>query len=116
MKNKESTRFYSDLHEKNICKRLGGKQTSNSGANRFQKGDVIIDKASLLIEAKCSITPKNSISIKKDWIEKNTEEAFRNRLQNNCICFNFEPFGKNFYVIDENLMKLLVEILEKENT
>ena len=41
MINKESTRYFSDQHEKSICKALGGKQTSNSGANRFEKGDII---------------------------------------------------------------------------
>ena len=109
MQNKQSTRYFSDCHEKSVCKALNGKQTSNSGANRFEKGDVIVDN--MLIECKCAMSEKDSVSIKKDWILKNKEEAFRNRLSNSCLCFNFEPDGNNYYVIDEKLMKVLVDFL-----
>ena len=111
MKNKGSTRQFSDVHEKSVCHALGGRQTSNSGANRFEKGDVIIEDASLLVECKCSMSEKASVSIKQDWILKNKEESYRNRLENSCICFNYEPSGKNYYVIDERLMKVLVDRL-----
>ena len=33
-------------------------------------------------------------------------------LENHCLCFNFEPAGDNFYIIDSKLMKFLVEKLE----
>ena len=115
MKSKESTRYFSDLHEKSICKALSGRQTSNSGANKFEKGDIIIEDASLLIEAKGSILKKSSFSIKKDWLLKNKEEAFRNRLSNSCLCFNFEPNGENYYVINEKLMKILCDVLKESN-
>lgn len=109
-KNKNSTRYYSDAHEKSICKALNGRQTSNSGANRFEKGDVIVaDK--ILIEGKCSMSDKSSFSIKKEWLEKTEEEAFRNRLENSALCFRFSPNGKNYYVIDEKLMMILVSTL-----
>lgn len=113
MKNKESTRYFSDQHEKSICAALEGVQVSNSGAGRFQKGDVIIEDASLLIEGKCSMSDKSSVSIKKDWILKNKEEAFRNRLDNSCVCFNFSPKEENYYVINERLMMFLVDSLRK---
>lgn len=113
--NKESTRYYSDLHEKSICKAIGCTQTPNSGAGRFSKGDCVHRGASLLVEAKTTMTEKNSVSIKKEWIEKNKEEAFQNRLCNSCICFNFGPNTKNYYVIDEGLMRYLVDKLEEEN-
>ena len=41
--NVNSTRYYSDKHEKSICKALGGVQNSNSGAGLFAKGDVVAD-------------------------------------------------------------------------
>ena len=113
-KNKQSTRNYSDAHEKSICKALGGKQNSNSGAGHFQKGDVTISDISMLIEAKCCMAPKNSVSVKREWIEKNKQEAFMTRKQNHVVCINFEPDGDNFYVIDERLMKLLVEKLRED--
>lgn len=115
-KNKEATRYYSDRHEKSICKALGAKQQSNSGAGRFRKGDVIQDEASLLIEAKTTMTDKDSFSIKKDWIIKNKEEAFSLRKSNSCICFNFGPEQENYYVISEKLMKFLVEKMVEENS
>lgn len=114
-KNKEATRFYSDKHEKSVCRALDAIQTSNSGANRFDKGDVIQKEASLLIECKTVMEEKKSVSIKKEWIDKNKEEAFSNRLSNSAICINFGPSTNNYYVIDEKLMKFLVEKLIEEN-
>ena len=114
-KNKECTRFFSDQQEKSVCKALNASQQPNSGASHFSKGDVVSVKASLLCECKCSMSDKESFSIKKSWIDKNREEAFSQRLSNRCIAFNFGPNGDNFYVIDERLMKFLVEKLEDEN-
>lgn len=60
------------------------------------------------------MTPKDSFSIKKEWIIKNKEEAFATRKDNSIICFNFEPNGSNHYVISEKLMKYLCEKLEED--
>lgn len=65
-KNKESTRYYSDLHEKSVCRALGATQQSNSGASIFNKGDCIQKDASLLIECKTTMKEKTSVSIKKE--------------------------------------------------
>ena len=113
---KNSTRAIADIHEKSICKALGAKQQSNSGAGHFCKGDVIHDGASMLIEAKTTMSPKNSISIKKEWIEKNHAEAFSLRKSNSCICFNYGPDTDNYYVISEKLMKYLINKLEEDNS
>ena len=40
-KNKDSTRYSSNLHELSICKELGATQTPNSGATIWKKGDCI---------------------------------------------------------------------------
>ena len=109
-----ATRDYSDAHEKSVCKALGAYQEINSGATKFKKGDVVKKSASLLCECKCCMSPKSSVSIKKEWIDKNKDEAFAMRLSNTCIAFNFEPTGDNYYVINERLMKFLVSCLEKE--
>ena len=114
-KNENSTRFYSDAHEKSVCKALNATQQSNSGAGLFRKGDVVQKDASLLIECKTTMSEKESVSIKKEWIEKNKKEAFEVRLQNSCVCINFGPNTPNYYVIDESMMKFLVEKLEEEN-
>ena len=112
---KESTRFYSTNHENSICKALNAQRQSNSGAGNFQKGDVVHKEADMLIEAKCSMSSKSSFSIKKDWLEKNKEESFYIRRSSNALCFNFEPEGNNYYVINEKLMKFLIEKLSEDN-
>lgn len=113
MTNKESTRYFSNNHEKSVCKALNATQQPNSGAGKFKKGDCIQENASLLIECKCSMSDKSSVSIKEDWIKKNKEEAFQNRLSNSCVCFNFGPDSNNYYIIDESMMKFLVEKLSE---
>lgn len=115
-RNNESTRYYSDAQEKYIAKILGGTQTSNSGAGKFVKSDVVVKDASLSIECKTSMSEKASFSIKKEWITKHKEEAWSNRLSNIALAISFDPSGKeNYFVIDEKLMKFLVEKLEEEN-
>ena len=109
------TRYYSDLHEKSVCKALGAVQQSNSGAGKFSKGDVVQREASMLIECKCAMSEKNSVSIKKEWLEKNKNEGFSCRLPNNAVCINFGPDSNNYYVINERLMKFLVDKLVEEN-
>jgi len=116
MKNKNSTRYFSDLQEEQICKLLNATKTPNSGAGKWRKGDAIQEEASLLIECKTLETSKNSFSIKKEWIEKNKEESFFQRLNNSCIAFNFGPNENNYFIIDEKLMKFLVEKLIEENS
>lgn len=113
--NKESTRAYSTQHEESVCKALNGKRQPQSGGGKFRKGDVVVKDSSLLVECKCSMSQKDSFSIKKEWITKNKEERWTQRLSNSAICFNFEPNGNNYYVIDEILMKYLVEKLREED-
>lgn len=114
MANKEATRVYSNLHESSVCSALNAYKQPNSGAGHWRKGDVRVPQASLLIECKCCMSPKESFSIKKEWIIKNKEEAWTQRLSNSALCFNFEPSGQNYYVIDEKLMRFLVDKLSEE--
>ena len=115
-KNKEATRYASSIQENRIAKKFNGKVSSNSGASRFSGGDVTVEDASLCIECKTCMKPSKSFSIKKEWIEKNIEEAFVNRLENYCIAFNFNYEDKaDYYVIDDKLMTFLVDCLVKHN-
>ena len=116
MANKEATRHASSVQENRLANKLGGQVTSNSGAGLFNKGDVFVSDASLLVECKTCLEPKKSFSIKKEWIEKNREEAFRVRLDNHVIAFNFDyQDKKDYYVIDDKLMEFLVEKLAEDN-
>lgn len=114
-KNKDCTRYYSNQQEEYISKLFGGNRVINSGASKFYKGDVILKKASLLIECKTCTTQKNTFSIKKEWIEKSKQEKNYQGIDNNCIAFQFGPKEQNYFIIDEKLMKYLVEKLENDN-
>ena len=111
---KNSTRAAADRHEKSICKALGAKQQSNSGSGYFEKGDVICEEANLLIEAKCTMSPKQSFSIKKEWLVKNKKEALSMRKANQALCFRFDPEGDNYYIINESLMQYLIKCLSND--
>ena len=50
----KSTRWYSNRQEKKVAKAVNGKQTANSGATAFQKGDVTTND--WLIECKTKTT------------------------------------------------------------
>lgn len=112
-KNKEATRYFSSNHESSICKALDGHKQANSGASRFQKGDIIVERADMLIEAKTTMSDKESFSVKKDWFEKNKLESFSVRRSNQALCFNFGPEQPNYYIINEKLMKFLCDKLEE---
>lgn len=112
MRSKFPTRYYSSKQEKHIAKELGGKQVSNSGATRFDKGDVKLD--SWLIEAKTCTTVKKSFAIKKEWLSKNAEEAFAMGKSYHTLAFDFGD-GEQYYIISEHLFKTLVNHLKKED-
>lgn len=67
----ESTTAKSQRQERTLASKFKGKTQIGSGSRRFNKGDV--KTVELLIEAKQ--TTKESISIKRDWIEKIWKEA-----------------------------------------
>ena len=111
-----SARKVSKKQEARLAKTLGGKRQLNSGATPFQKGDVITEL--FAIEAKTSMTPKQSISIRKEWVEKIRREAFAMGKPYSAVAFDFGTrfLGnkETFYIIDEQLFKKLCEKLEEE--
>ena len=107
------TRFFSNKQEKKVAKALGGKQVSNSGATPFYKGDVTTED--WLIECKTTTAPlKASFSIKREWLEKNKEEAFAMNKHYSALAFSFGEDEPNYYVIDEKTFKQLKEALEHD--
>lgn len=115
MKNKSATRYASEIQEGRVAKLLGGVRNSNSGAGKFDKSDISVDGASLSIECKTCMTPKDSFSIKKEWLKKSKEESFSNRFENSAIAFNFFFEDKeDYFIIDGKLMSFLVDKLKEE--
>ena len=109
---KEPTRYYSKKQEDAIAKKLGGARVKNSGATAGAKGDVNLDK--WLLEAKTKMTPSASISIQKEWLEKNNKEALFMGKPYSALAFNFGPDEPNYYIIDEALFETLIAALENE--
>ena len=103
------TRFYSNKQEKKIAKQVGGRQTPNSGATKFMKGDV--NTQYFLIEAKTVTKEQKSFTIQRDWIYKNREEAFAMGKPFSALAIDFGD-GEQHYLIDERLFKDLVEYEE----
>ena len=111
--NKECTRYFSSRQEKGVAKSLKGKTVPNSGAIMFGAGDVALDN--WLIECKTKTSPSDSISIKRDWLEKNEEEAFAMHKQHSALAFNFGDlhYAKNYYIISEDEFKRFLKLEEE---
>lgn len=109
MRNKESTRYQSNIQEKRVAKAMGGRQVIGSGATPFLKGDVVVDK--LFIEAKTKMEPSKSISIKKEWLEKAKEQALAMRKEDYALVISLGD-GKDYYVIEDQLMEDLYKSRE----
>ena len=112
--NKNSTRWYSNKQEKNVSKIINGKKQSNSGATLFNKGDIKIKEDSMLCECKTCTKEKDSFSIKKEWLEKNEQEAKITHFSNSMLAFNFGPDTKNYFIINEKLAKYLIEKIAED--
>ena len=110
MAKKGTTRYFSDKQETTIAHDIGGKRVSGSGSPHFCAGDVITND--FLIEAKTTTKPKDSFSIKKEWITKNNLERMQLGKPYCALAFQFAPNSPNYYVIDENLFKKLLEYME----
>lgn len=101
------TRFYSNRQEKKVAKIVNGKQTANSGASAFSKGDVRNDN--WLIECKTLTEPKKSHTIKKEWLIKNAEEAFAMNKPYNALAFDFGD-GDNYFIVDAKTFRKMIDI------
>ena len=110
----KTTREASTAQEKKIAKVLGARRVANSGATKFDKGDVVLG-SEWLIEAKTVMEPKKSFSIKKDWLEKLREEKFACRKDYNALCFDFGDGGNRYYILDEDTFKTLIELSKDDS-
>lgn len=104
-------RKFSKEQEERVAKLLRGRVVANSGATPFHKGDVMTK--CFLIECKTKATESDSITIKKDWILKNKEEAFSMGKKASALAISFAD-GQDYFVISKGLMQLLVDVFEEE--
>lgn len=111
--NKNSTRYFSSRQEKGVAKAVKGRTVANSGATPFYKGDVTTDD--FLIECKTKMSNSNSISIKKEWMDKLEEEAFAMGKNYFALCFDFGPRDNmRYYIVTEREFQLLQEAIKDE--
>ena len=108
----KSTREASSRQEKAISKVIGGRRTPNSGATKFDKGDLTTEH--FLIEAKTAMEPKNSFSIKKEWLTKLKEEQYAMSKMYSALCFDFGDEKDRYYIVDEKMFKYIMELLNSE--
>ena len=108
---KKPTRYYSKLQETAVAKDLGGQRQPNSGATMFAKGDVTLED--WLLECKTKTKKSESITIHKEWLDKNDKEALFVGKPHNALAFNFGPNEKNYYIISEELFQELVSLLNE---
>lgn len=113
--NTKPTRTYSTKQEKRIAKEFNGKRTVNSGATLLGgKGDVVLED--WLIEAKTHTFDKDSITIKKEWLEKNKKETLFMGKKYSALMFNFGPSDeKNYVIIDEDTFKEVFTNADRES-
>lgn len=95
-----------------MAKAINGRQTTNSGATAFSKGDVSTE--SVLVECKTCTKPQKTFTIHKEWLIKNQEEAFAMRKPYSALAFDFGD-GEQNYIISEKLFKKLLRCLEEDS-
>lgn len=105
------TRYFSKKQEKKVAKELNGNRQLNSGATPFIKGDVSTEL--FLIECKTKTKPCETISIHKEWLEKNDKESLLMGKKYSALAFDFGD-GELHYIIDKYLFEDLCNYLNME--
>ena len=105
------TRFYSNRQEQAVAKVVQGRQVANSGATAFNKGDIQADD--WLLECKTCTTEKQSMSVKKEWLTKNREEAIAMRKHHHAVCFDFGD-AERYYILTERMFIEYMKLLKQE--
>ncbi|MEM4178000.1 MAG: hypothetical protein QXS29_10600 [Nitrososphaeria archaeon] len=110
MKKYLSNKSKANFQEKKLSKKLKISQTKNSGSGRV-KADLISHKKQVLIE--CKRTDKDSISIKKEWLEKLEAET---QLTHFLPILALEFGDKTYYmIVDSNFdLENFLEFLKKK--
>ena len=110
MKKPIPTRRASSKQERKVARQLGGKVQPNSGATDYIKGDVVTDN--MLIECKTVMKPQKTVSIKKEWFEKNEQERFAARKDYSALVFDFGDNGTQYIAMD---MKTFQRLMNERN-
>jgi hypothetical protein len=85
------------------------KQTMNSGAIWFDKSDVV--SKNFRVEAKTKVKPSESITIKKEWLNKIEKEAFLTG-KTPALAFSFGD-GKDYFILTDKDFYMIAEKLNE---
>ena len=108
------TRYYSSRQEQAIASAVNGKQTANSGATAFSKGDVTVgNKTGWLIEAKTCMKDQKTFTMHEEWFKKNIDESIFMKKDHTAVVFNFGPDKPNYYCVDEQTFLRMKELLDQ---
>lgn len=107
------TRKFSARQEKSVARQLGAKVQANSGATDYVKGDVIA--GNMLIECKTVTKPQKSVSIKKEWFEKNEQERFAMKKDYSSLVFDFGDQGEQYIAMSLSQFKRILQEAEIED-
>lgn len=117
-----STKKFSNMQEKRIAKKLGGKTQPASGALPIAslKSDVKVTNSEdwkVLVSAKTSMVKnyqagKRSFTLKKEWLEEVKHQAFEGGYDFGVVSISFDN-RQDFYILEdvdfENMLKALKE-------
>jgi len=117
-----STKKFSNMQEKRIAKKLGGKTQPASGALPIAslKSDVKVTDSEdwkVLVSAKTSMVKnhqagKRSFTLKKEWLEEVKHQAFEGGYDFGVVSISFDN-RQDFYILEdvdfENMLKALHE-------
>lgn len=95
------------LQEKQVAKLVDGQVQVGSGGTTHGGGDVLTD--TWFFECKTVISKKDSYSVKKSVIDKMMEQRFEQQKEYAALAFRFEPEGKDYFVIDSDTFKYMME-------
>ena len=104
-------RKISQIQEKRIANNIEGRMVSNSGATKFDKGD--IKSLEWLIEAKTKASSSRSMTIQREWLEKIKEEALAQRKPYHAVAISFDN-KKDYFILEDSFFYRLVKMLEQE--
>lgn len=104
------TRFYSSRQEKRVAKAVNGKQVANSGAPVFVAGDVRTDD--WLLECKTHTELREQFTIKREWIDKNKEEAFQMGKHHSAVVIDFGDGEQHYLISERDFIELLNHLRE----
>lgn len=107
------TRRFSARQEKQVAKQLSAKVQANSGATDYKKGDVIA--GNMLIECKTVMKHQKSVSIKKEWFEKNEQERFAMKKDYSALVFDFGDNGEQYIAMSLKQFNRIVKEAELED-